>query len=85
MNIDYLFIYLFRKNLPCPPRHVFFLCSPGCPEAHSVVQADPKLRGLLASASQELKVWANAQRLIFIFDTRSYASQLALSILCCWK
>jgi hypothetical protein len=34
--------------------HTGFLCSPNCPGTHSVDQADLKLRGLPASASQVL-------------------------------
>jgi hypothetical protein len=45
-----LFVCFFRDRVS--------LCSPNCPETHSVDQAGLKLRNLLASASQvlELKV-----------------------------
>jgi hypothetical protein len=43
----YLFIYLIFQDRVS-------LCSPGCPETHSVDQAGLKLRNLPASASQVL-------------------------------
>lgn len=46
---------------PCPALFVFwdrvFLCNPGCPRTHSVIQAGLELTDLPASASGVLVIW----------------------------
>jgi hypothetical protein len=53
----FVFVFVFRDRVT--------LCSPGCPEIHSVDQAGLELRNLPASASQVLglKVCATTARL----------------------
>ena len=54
------------------------LCSPGCPETHSVDLAGLELRDLLASASRVLglKVCNTTARLSYLFLAAKYNSQL---------
>jgi hypothetical protein len=58
----FLFCFVFRDRVS--------LCSPGCPEAHSVDQAGLKLRNPSASVSQVLGLKActtTAQKLVYFF------------------
>jgi hypothetical protein len=57
-----LFCLFFRDRIS--------LCSPDCPETHSVVQAGPELGNLPASASQklELKACATTARHVSMFQ-----------------
>jgi hypothetical protein len=70
MEVIFSFFFFFFFFLVYLDR--VFLCSPGCPETHSVDQAGLELRNLLASASQVLGLKACATMPSFSFLFKNY-------------